>query len=55
VLESGARATLHHPTHDAVGKVGETEQKHLAQHVQPSLWQDARLQEAKTGDHRGEA
>jgi hypothetical protein len=41
--------------HEAVGEVRRGEQGELAQRIQPSLRQDARLQDTSAGDHRREA
>ena len=48
--EGGARVALDEAAHEPVGEVGEGEQRDLAQHVQPSLRQQARLQETNAGE-----
>ena len=55
VRERGVGVALDQPAHEPVGEVGGAEERDLPQHVQPSVRQDARLQETSAGEHRREA
>ena len=51
VGERGVGVALDQPAHQPVGEVGRAEQSDLAQHVQPSFGQEARLQDTSAGEH----